>query len=399
MSDTTVTIGSHTSLTGPIAVAASQIAPASKAYFDYVNSNGGIHGRKIIFNYRDDAYSPDNTVRVVRSLVERDKVFAVMGGFGTVTHQAVVDYLNDKKVPDLFPISGCPCWNNPEKFPYLFGWYSDYRREGKILGSYINKNFPGKRVAYLYQDDDLGKSGVAGLDTVIPRISVVARESYQPSFNDITQQMQAIDRAKADVIVSFSLPSYTALLRLAQQKSGNTAKLVVSYSGSDPTTLSSLLESAAPGDGPRGEGNPLIQGIVTDAWLVPIAETSNKWIQLVKMIRDRYLPGQPLTRYTEIGVATAYLFVQALQRTGRDLTRQSLVETLEKGGFSSGPGVTPLDYSRTSHAGYTGTQIGVIKGNAIVPQGTPLTTDSEDGPVQPYTAPSAPPPANGLPEN
>ncbi|WP_406191313.1 ABC transporter substrate-binding protein [Streptomyces sp. NBC_01017] len=396
ITDTAITIGSHQPLTGPASAGFSHFAPAARAYFDYVNANGGIHGRKIYFNYRDDAYSPDNATQVVRRLVEQDKIFALFSGLGTATHRAVVDYLNAENVPDLFPASGCPCWNNPKKLPYTFALQTDYTREGKILGDHVNKTFPGKKVAYFYQDDDLGRSGVAGLDKVIPRSSVVARESYQPGFNDVSEQMQAIARARADVIVSFSVPSHTVLLRLAQQKSGNTAKLVVNYSGSDPTTLSDLLESAAPHNGTSSGANPLIQGIITDNYLPPLTDTSNKWIQLVRMIHSRYLPAQPLSRYTELGVLTAYLFVQVLQQTGRDLTRQSLVDTLKKGDFP-GPGVTPLRYNRTSHAGYTGTQIGVIKGNAIVLQGKPMTTDGADGPVQPHTATSPQPPANGIP--
>lgn len=394
VTDTAVTVGSHQPLTGPAAAGFSQFAPAARAYFDYVNANGGVHGRKIFFNYRDDAYNPDNTVRVVRRLVEQDKVFAILAGLGTAPHQAVVDYLNTNKVPDLFPVSGCPCWNDPKRLPYTFALQTDFVREGKILGDYVNKTFPGKRVAYFYQNDDLGRSGVRGLDKTIPASSVVARLSYRPGYNDATEQMQAIARARAEVIVSFSVPSQTALLRLAQQESGNTADLVVSYSGSDPETLSGLLETA---DTQQNGGAAQIQGIVTDSYLPPISDTSNKWIQLVKMIHARSLPDQPLTRYTEVGVLTAYLFVQALQRTGRDLTRASLVAALEQGGFPS-PGVTPLDYSPTSHAGYTGTRIGVIKGTAIALQGLPMITDSADGPVTSHTAPSAEPPANGIPD-
>lgn len=396
VSATTVTIGSHTVLTGPNAPGNNEVAPAAKAYFDYVNDHGGVNGRKIIYDFRDDAYNPANAAAVAHRLVEQDKVFAVFNSAGTAAHQAVVGYLNEKKVPDLFPQTACPCWNDPAKLPYTFGWFTDYHREGKILGAYTAGAFPGKKIAYFYQDDDFGKSGVAGLDTVLPSAQVVTRQSYKPGYNDVTAQMTAIAQAGADVIVSFSSLSYTALLRLAQQKIGNHAQLIVDYPGADPTTLSKLLPSP-PGTTPS-EGNPLTEGIITDDFLTPLSDTSSSWVALLKTVLNRYAPGLPLDRFTEWGVAAAFTFVQALQRAGRDLTRESLIAAVEGGRFSPGFGLTPFDYSPTSHGGYTGVQIGVIRGNAIVLEGQPLTTDGGNGPVVPYTTPRPSAPVDGLPE-
>ncbi|MEW2043903.1 ABC transporter substrate-binding protein, partial [Streptomyces sp. NPDC005534] len=396
VTDTTVTIGSHQILTGPAAAGPKETPVASKAYFDYVNAHGGVNGRKIIYNYKDDAYSPANAVREVHRLVEKDKVFAIFNGSGTPAHQAVVDYLSAKKVPDVFPNSGCPCWNNPTKLPYTFGWQLDYHREGKILGSYISAAFPGKKIAYFYQNDSFGKGGVAGLDAVLPPAQIVAREAYKTGYNDLTPQMKAISQAKADVIVAFAVPTYIALLRLAQQKLGNRAQLVVGYAGSDPTTLSHLLPAPPRGTSPQA-GNPLTQGIITDAFLPPVTDASNSWVALVKKIHDQYLPGQPLSRYTELGIAAAFSMVQALQQAGRNLTRQSLIAAVERGHLSPGFGLTPLLYSDDAHDGYTGAQIGVIRGNAVVLQGKPMVTDDKGGPVIPYTVPQAPAPADGIP--
>ncbi|WP_037599661.1 ABC transporter substrate-binding protein [Streptacidiphilus rugosus] len=393
---TTVTIGSHQPLSGPSAAGSSEEAPAAKAYFEFVNDHGGVNGRKIIYDYQDDAGNPANTVTVVHRLVEKEKVFAVFDGFGTPTHQAVAGYLNAQGVPDLFPASACTCWNDPAKLPYTFGWVTDYHREGKILGTYVAKAFPGKRIAYFYQDNDFGRQAVQGLDTVVPAASVVARETYQPTYRDVTPQMRAIVRARADVIISLSAPSYTALLRLAQQKLGNTAQLVVNVGGSDPVSLSSLLRFSGSGTA-AGQGSPLIQGVITDAYLTPTSDISSGWTSLAKMIHDRYIPAAPFDHYTVYGMATAYTFVQALQRAGKNPTRQSLIAAIERGGLSPGPGLTPLDYSHTSHGGYTGAQIGVVKGDTVVLQGQPLTTDDGKGPVVPYTTPQAPAPASGIP--
>src|SRR5579859_8174030 len=153
---TTITIGSHQPLTGPAAPGYSEIAPASAAYFAYVNAHGGVYGRNIVYKYLNDAYDPTTTASVVRQLVLQDNVYAIFNGLGTPTHLAVVSFLNSEKVPDVFVASGCDCWNAPSTYPETFGWQLDYVREGKILGQYITQHFAGKKIAYFYQNDDFG---------------------------------------------------------------------------------------------------------------------------------------------------------------------------------------------------------------------------------------------------
>src|SRR5438093_1298715 len=119
----------------------SEIAPASAAYFAYVNAHGGVYGRKIVYKYLDDGYNPTKTASVVRQLVLQDNVYAVFDGLGTPTHLAAVSFLNAQKVPDVFVASGCLCWNDPAKNQQTFGWQLDYVREGKILGQYVKQHF------------------------------------------------------------------------------------------------------------------------------------------------------------------------------------------------------------------------------------------------------------------
>src|ERR1700729_1299988 len=129
---TQITIGSHQPLTGPAAPGYSEIAPASAAYFAYVNAHGGVYGRKIVYKYLNDGYNPTTTASVVRQLVLQDSAYAVFNGLGTPTHLAAISFLNAQKVPDVFVASGCNCWSDP-KYPETFGWQLDYVREGKIL--------------------------------------------------------------------------------------------------------------------------------------------------------------------------------------------------------------------------------------------------------------------------
>src|SRR5258708_6294850 len=122
ITSSTITVGSHQPLTGPAAPGYSEIAPASAAYFAYVNAHGGVDGRKIVYKYLDDAYNPTQTSTVVRELVLQDNVYAIFNGLGTPTHLAVESFLNSQKIPDVFVASGCDCWNQPTADPQTFGW-------------------------------------------------------------------------------------------------------------------------------------------------------------------------------------------------------------------------------------------------------------------------------------
>jgi len=133
VTDTSILVGTHQPLTGPASGGYSKIAPATKAYFDYVNSKGGVFGRKITYKIDDDTYNPATTQTVVRDLVQRDKVFAILNGLGTPTHTGVLDFLKTNKIPDLFVASGSATWNQPGKYPNTFAMQPDYITYGKIL--------------------------------------------------------------------------------------------------------------------------------------------------------------------------------------------------------------------------------------------------------------------------
>ncbi|MGH3322658.1 MAG: ABC transporter substrate-binding protein [Streptosporangiaceae bacterium] len=392
-----ILIGSHYPLTGPAAPGYSEIGPAADAYFKYVNAHGGIYGRKIEFKYLDDAYDPSKTSSVVRQLVLKDNVFAIYNGLGTPTHSAVVDFLNAQKVPDLFVASGCLCWDKPKEHPWTFGWQIDYVREGKILGKYVKEHFAGKKVAYFYQNDEFGKDGVKGLDYEIPKDMVVARQSYQPGNTNIGPQVSALRSSGADVVVSFTIPAFTALLRLNSLKIGYKPKLVVSNVGSDPITLSGLLEQFAKKSGEKVSGSSLIEGMVTDGYLPSLGEESNDWIKLFKKVHDKYDPKAPFDGNVLYGEASAYAFVQSMMKAGKNPTREDVVKAVESG-LPQGPVVAPYAFSDSDHSGMTGAYIGVINGGEIVRKGPVYVTDtSPSGPVKAYEGGAQQPPPNGIP--
>jgi ABC-type branched-subunit amino acid transport system substrate-binding protein len=393
---TTITIGSHQPLTGPAAPGYSEIAPASAAYFAYVNAHGGIYGRKIVYKYLDDGYDPTKTASVVRQLVLQDNVYALFDGLGTPTHLAVVNFLNAEKVPDVFVASGCECWNNPAD-PETFGWQIDYVREGKILGQYVKQHFAGKKVAFFYQDDEFGQDGVKGLDDELPASMIVAKQSYVDTNVNIAPQVAALRASGAQVVVSFTIPAFTALLKLDSLKLGFNPQLVVSDVGSDPITLSGLLESFAKQGGAKVNGDQLINGIITDGYLPSTSQSSNSWIQLFTKVRNAYDPKAPLDGNVLFGEAVAYTFVQAMFKAGRNPTRADLTSAIESG-LPSGPSVAPYAYSSSDHAGITGAYMGVITNGQLVQQGSVLVTDtSATGAITAYTGAEQQAPASGIP--
>jgi ABC-type branched-subunit amino acid transport system substrate-binding protein len=394
---TTITIGSHQPLTGPAAPGYSEIAPASNAYFQYVNANGGIYGRKIVYKYLDDGYNPTTTASVVHQLVLQDSVYAIFNGLGTPTHLAAVSFLNSEKVPDVFVASGCECWNAPTTYPETFGWQIDYVREGKILGQYVAQHFKGMKVGYFYQNDEFGQDGVKGLDMEIPSSTVVSRQSYVPTNVNIGPQVAALKASGAKVIVVFAIPAFLALLKLYTLKLSYSPALVASNTGTDPTTLGGLVSAFAKQSGATLNGSALINGIVTDGYAPSLGDTTNSWTALWKKVHDQYDAKAPFDGNVQYGMEVAYTFVQAMFNAGRNPTRASLISAIQAG-LPQGPILAPYAYSATDHAGMTGAYIAKIENGVFVQQGPVLVTDTTPtGAITTFSGTEQQAPASGIP--
>ena len=395
---TSITFGTHQPLTGPAAPGYSEIAPASQAFFDYVNAHGGVFGRQIHLLIKDDSYNPTITVNVVHQLVLQDNVFGIFEGLGTPTHTKVVGYLNASRIPDLFVASGCPCWDNGTTQPYTFGWQPNYTIEGKILGQYIKQHFAGQKVGVLYQDDDFGQGGLAGIQDEVPAADIVSKQPYQSGTTTLAAEVTAIKASGAKVMVDFTVPIYTAIAQLTSFTLGYKPQLVVSNVGIDPHTVGNLLSTISKG---KASGDALIDGAITDGYLPSFSDASNPWIQLFQKIKAQYDPSAPWDGNVEYGMANAYTLVQALMAAGKDLTRQDLVDAVNNNGASwTGPGLTPFRYSKTEHGGYSGVQMAKVMGTGINPFGPVLITQPTAGSaITTYSGTPATPSASGIPSN
>jgi ABC-type branched-subunit amino acid transport system substrate-binding protein len=394
VSSSSVTFGSHQPLTGPAAPGYSEIAPASQAFFNYLNAQGGINGRKITLIYKDDEYNPAKTVTVTHELVLNNKVFGIFEGLGTPTHTKVVGYLNAEKVPDMFVASGCPCWDDGTTQPYTFGWQPNYTIEGKILGQYLKQHFPEKKVGVFYQDDDFGMGGLTGLRYELPASQIVSTQPYQPGVTNVAPQISAIKASGAEVLVDFTVPIYTALGQLSSVTLGYKPQLVVSNVGIDPTTVGGLLKTFSKGKA----GTELIEGAITDGYLPSPTDTANPWIALFKKVHNEYDSGAPFDGNVVYGMANAYTLAQSLELAGKKLTREDLVKAVNTDGSRlTGPGLVPFRYSTTVHGGYAGVEMGQVRNGQIALFGGPLLTEpTATSPITPYTTAQPAPPSSGV---
>src|ERR1700749_248679 len=210
--DTEIKIGQTLPFSGPASAYAS-IGKTQAAYFNMINEQGDVNGRKINLIQYDDSYSPPKAVEQVRNLVENDEGLFMYQMIGTPSNAAVQKYLNSKKVPQLFAATGASRFTDPKNFPWTMGFNPNYFVEGRIYGQYILKDHPDAKVGVLYQNDDLGRDYLNGLKAGLgdkAASMIVAEASYEPTDPTIDSQILKIKDAGTDLFFSSSTPKQAA---------------------------------------------------------------------------------------------------------------------------------------------------------------------------------------------
>ncbi len=211
-SDTEIKIGNTMPYSGP-ASAYGTVGRAMAAYFQSVNDQGGINGRKINFISLDDGYSPPRTVEQTRKLVEEEQVLFLAGNLGTPTNSAIHKYVNAKKVPHISLNTGATKWGDPKNFPWTMGYNLSYQAEAKIYARYILETKPDAKIAILYQNDDYGKDYVKGLkDGLGDKAArmIVAEASYEVTDATIDSQIVSLKSSGADTFFNVTTPKFAA---------------------------------------------------------------------------------------------------------------------------------------------------------------------------------------------
>jgi branched-chain amino acid transport system substrate-binding protein len=312
-----IRIGNTMPYSGP-AAAYGIIGKVISAYFDKINAEGGINGRRIRFISYDDAYNPAKTLDLTRKLVEEDKVLLTFAGLGTDPMAAVQPYLNANKVPQLFIASGATMWDKPREFPWTTGFQPSYQTEGHIYAEYLLENYPRGKVAILYQDDAFGKDYVKGLkDGLGGKIPVVAEVTYKVSDASIDAQIAKLKASGADIFFDVVTPKFAAMaIKRTVEIGWKPVHIISSVSRS----LSAVLQ-------PAGLQNA--QGLLSTAYTLegddPALAGDPAFREFTAFL-DRYAPSASKSNSLTIyGYVSARTMVEVLKRCGDDLSRENLM--------------------------------------------------------------------------
>jgi branched-chain amino acid transport system substrate-binding protein len=300
------------------------IPGAMQAYFAYINARGGVNGRKIVFRFEDDGYNPANTVQLTHKFVEQDHAFALVGGFGTAPQFAVRQYLNDKKVPQLFVSSGATTFDRDlALYPWTIGWQPDYEAEGAVYGKYVAKNLPNAKLGVLYQNDDFGNDYLRGLKaglTGVHQPQIVDAEPFDVTSPSPAAQVAKLKAAGVDTFVIFVTPTGTIQAYVIATKLGWTPAHVITNSDSATNSFLTLATKS---------GSRITDGTLTVNYLLdpsnPIYNTQ-PGMKVYRQIMAKYAPkanaNDPMNIY---GVAKARTVVQLLRSLGANPTRAGLM--------------------------------------------------------------------------
>jgi len=317
--DTEIKIGNIMPYSGP-ASAYGVIGKTEEAYFNKINTEGGINGRKITFVTYDDGYSPPKAVEQVRKLVESDEVLLVFNPLGTPSNSAIQKYLNSKKVPQLFVATGATKWNDPKDFPWTMGWQPSYQSEAHIYAKYLMKEKPDGKIAVLFQNDDFGKDYLKGLkDALGAKTSmIIAEESYETSEPSIDGHIVKLKATGADVFLSITTPKFAA----------QAIKKLAEVDWHPMHIVSNVSSSVGGVIKPAGFENS--QGIMSAAYAKDGADPQWDNDPGMKKFFDflaKYYPdGNKLDGSVVYGYGAAQTMVKVLQMCGDDLTRANVMK-------------------------------------------------------------------------
>ena len=363
-SDTEIKLGNIMPYSGP-ASAYGTIGKTLAAYFNKVNAEGGVNGRKITFITYDDGYSPPKTVEQARRLVENDDVLLILNSLGTAHNTAIQKYMNAKKVPQLFVATGATKFGDPKNFPWTMGWQPNYQSEGRVFAQYILKNHPNGKIGILFQNDDYGKDYVKGMkDGLGGKVMIVAELPYEPTDPTVDSQMVSLKASGADIFFNVTTPKFAAQ---AIKKAAEIGWKPVHLLNSVSSSVGAVIK-------PAGLENA--QGILTAVYgkdpTDPIWNDDPGKKEWVAFMEKYYPEGDRSSSFTVYGYSIGRTMVQVLQQCGNDLTRANVMkQAANLKDYETGmslPGIK-INTSPTDFYPIEQMQMGLFKGDSFQPFG------------------------------
>jgi hypothetical protein len=321
VTSTTITIGGTVPISGP-AAAYGSVGRGADAYLRYVNSRGGVFGRKIVYKFLDDEFDVAKTISLTRQLVEQDKVLAIFNSVGTEHALAIRSYLNDRKVPQLFVGSGVSkLATEHAKYPWSMGYLPSFRGEGMIYGRHVATNRPKARIAVLYENSDFGKDMLNGLRSGLGgKGKIVGTQSYDFTDNDVSSQMARLKSSGADTLMLFATPQFAIFGYVGAFRLGWHPQVYVTSVSISPDIMKIARFATS---------RKQVEGSISIAFVKD--PTSKLWardktVRLYKSILRRFLPSaKPDDVFNYYGMAVAYTMVDTLRKAGRNPTRESVL--------------------------------------------------------------------------
>ena len=315
VTDTEIRIGQWGPQTGPAALWGA-VARGTGCYFDMINAEGGIHGRKITYFLRDDGYMPPRTKAIAKELVEDKKVFAFASGVGSATGMAVKKYLHKNKVPWVGPAAGSTHWGYPPT-KYLFGTYPLYIDEAAILIKYAIEKLGKKRIAFFYQNDDYGREGLIGAQMALQKrgMELVAEVSVEPLDTDLSSHCMKLKAANPDCVLMWILPKHGAIILGTAAKMGFKPQWMTTSTLSDTPIMYKITK-----------------GLYKDVIFTSFGELPDSDHPLMKKYKEAQEEFSPKERWG-IFFYAGFLFVEpmveGLKKCGRELTVDNFVKAME----------------------------------------------------------------------
>ena len=394
VSNSEIKLGMTLPMTGTASPGYNQIPGAMKAYFDYLNANGGVNGRKITLKVEDDRYVPTEAVAKTNKLILQDKVMALISPLGTANNKAVAASVNPARrgVPVLFVNSGFSGFTDTKKYPTTYAILPSYVMEAKIMAEYIKDNFAGKTLGLVYQDDDFGSDALKGFTQAGINFAVkVPYASGSQSAATAAGWVTKLSAAKADVVILFGVSSATAAGLGTAAALKYAPQWILGSVGGDATTIKAAGVPAG-----------VLYNAVGASFAPATTDADDEYVKLFSDIYAKAVPGSAFDNNVLIGMNSAFVAAQALKAAGTNPTRKSLLAAIDaKGASFASAALIPLNYSKTSHVGYNGYWFGKysptgdlkpVDGKYVL-----YTTDSGSGAVVKSTWKRPAMPAKGLP--
>jgi len=319
VTDSEIKIGHTIAYSGP-ASSYGVIGRSHTAFFKMINDQGGINGRRITFISYDDGYSPPRTVEQVRRLVEEDQVACLFNTLGTPTNSAIQRYVNQKKVPHLFVSTGADKWGDYQHFPWTIGWQPSYRTEAQIYTKYMLQQKPDAKMGILYQNDDFGKDYPAGVKDVLgDRFDkvVVAQATYEVTDATIDSQINSLQSAGANVLLTVAVPKFAAM---AIKKTADLNWKPMHFLTNVSVSVATVMQPAGPQNGIGVISTGYVKDPTDPAWKDDAGMA--EW----NAFMDGQLPGADKK---DVSYAYAYsvakTMVQVLKQCGSDLSLENVM--------------------------------------------------------------------------